>query len=158
MFSFTDDEAYDGPKNDPRTVPHEKGMDGIKIWEISPCPALLPLNPMHHSPGGADHVERTIKEGNVMTMGPKPIVIGRATDFAHRTASRHSAEMGKFPDIAIIQHESDVMQVAHHYFEDGIMHFTRRINKCISLGCANGEVAPSCAGRPCRTLPSSTSC
>ena len=37
---------------------------------------------------------------------------------------------------------SDVMQVAHHFFENGIAHFTRRINKCISLGCANGEVAP----------------
>ena len=36
----------------------------------------------------------------------------------------------------------DVMQVAHHFFENGIAHFTRRINKCISLGCANGEVAP----------------
>ena len=36
----------------------------------------------------------------------------------------------------------DVMQVAEHYFENGITHFTRRINKCISLGCANGEVAP----------------
>lgn len=36
----------------------------------------------------------------------------------------------------------DVMQVAHHYFENGIAHFTRRINKCISIGCANGEVAP----------------
>lgn len=34
------------------------------------------------------------------------------------------------------------MQVAHHFFENGIAHFTRRINKCISLGCANGEVAP----------------
>ncbi|KAG6830498.1 hypothetical protein H0H87_007855 [Tephrocybe sp. NHM501043] len=51
-------------------------------------------------------------------------------------------EMGESPDVAIIQHESDVMQVAHHYFENGITHFTRRINKCISLGCANGEVAP----------------
>lgn len=37
---------------------------------------------------------------------------------------------------------TDVMQVAHHYFENGITHFTRRINKCISYGCANGEVAP----------------
>ena len=34
------------------------------------------------------------------------------------------------------------MQVAHHYFENGIAYFTRRINKCISMGCANGEVAP----------------
>jgi cellulose synthase/poly-beta-1,6-N-acetylglucosamine synthase-like glycosyltransferase len=70
--------------------------------------------------------------------------------------------MGESPDLAIIQHESgevtpdfisnllhayasrhlDVMQVANHYFENGIAHFTRRINKCISYGCANGEVAP----------------
>jgi hypothetical protein len=34
------------------------------------------------------------------------------------------------------------MQVAHHYFENGITHFTRRINKAISMSCANGEVAP----------------
>ena len=34
------------------------------------------------------------------------------------------------------------MQVAHHYFENGIAHFTRRINKAISMGTANGDVAP----------------
>ncbi|THV01495.1 hypothetical protein K435DRAFT_655221 [Dendrothele bispora CBS 962.96] len=51
-------------------------------------------------------------------------------------------ELHECPDVAIIQHESDVMQVAHHYFENGIAHFTRRINRCISMGCANGEVAP----------------
>ncbi|KAL4071885.1 glycosyl transferase family group 2-domain-containing protein [Scleroderma citrinum] len=51
-------------------------------------------------------------------------------------------ELVECPEVAIIQHESDVMQVAHHYFENGIAHFTRRINKCISIGCANGEVAP----------------
>ncbi|PCH34589.1 hypothetical protein WOLCODRAFT_106236 [Wolfiporia cocos MD-104 SS10] len=51
-------------------------------------------------------------------------------------------ELFECPEVAIIQHESDVMQVAHHYFENGIAHFTRRINKCISMGCANGEVAP----------------
>jgi hypothetical protein len=28
----------------------------------------------------------------------------------------------------------DVLQVAHHYFENGIAYFTRRINKAISLG------------------------
>jgi hypothetical protein len=57
-----------------------------------------------------------------------------------RDAARELAES---PEVGIIQHESDVMQVAHHYFENGIAHFTRRINKCISIGCANGEVAPS---------------
>jgi hypothetical protein len=42
-------------------------------------------------------------------------------------------EMAECPTVAIIQHESDVMQVAHHYFENGIAYFTRRINKCISM-------------------------
>ncbi|KAF8954800.1 glycosyl transferase family group 2-domain-containing protein [Flammula alnicola] len=51
-------------------------------------------------------------------------------------------EMGASPTVAIIQHESDVMQVAHHYFENGIAYFTKRINRCISISCANGEVAP----------------
>ncbi|RPD65196.1 hypothetical protein L226DRAFT_456355 [Lentinus tigrinus ALCF2SS1-7] len=51
-------------------------------------------------------------------------------------------EMAECPTVAIIQHESDVMQVAHHYFENGIAYFTRRINRCISFSCANGEVAP----------------
>ncbi|PBK61701.1 hypothetical protein ARMSODRAFT_1025432 [Armillaria solidipes] len=51
-------------------------------------------------------------------------------------------EMAACPNVAIIQHESDVMQVANHYFENGIAFFTRRINRCISMGCANGEVAP----------------
>ncbi|KAF6752647.1 glycosyl transferase family group 2-domain-containing protein [Ephemerocybe angulata] len=56
-----------------------------------------------------------------------------------RDAARELAEC---PDVAVIQHESDVMQVANHYFENGIAYFTKRINRCISIGCANGEVAP----------------
>ncbi|KAJ7472250.1 glycosyl transferase family group 2-domain-containing protein [Mycena galericulata] len=51
-------------------------------------------------------------------------------------------ELNECPTVAILQHESDVMQVAHHYFENGISYFTRRINRCISMACANGEVAP----------------
>ncbi|KAJ7040766.1 glycosyl transferase family group 2-domain-containing protein [Mycena alexandri] len=51
-------------------------------------------------------------------------------------------ELTECPTVAILQHESDVMQVAHHYFENGISYFTRRINRCISMACANGEVAP----------------
>ncbi|KAJ7704828.1 glycosyl transferase family group 2-domain-containing protein [Mycena rosella] len=51
-------------------------------------------------------------------------------------------ELAQCPDVAIIRHESDAMQIAHHYFEIGIAHFTQRVNKCISMGCANGEVAP----------------
>ncbi|KAF8443806.1 glycosyl transferase family group 2-domain-containing protein [Boletus edulis BED1] len=61
-----------------------------------------------------------------------------------RDAAREFAELSS-QELAVLQHESDVpdvMQVAHHYFENGIAFFTRRINKCISMACANGEVAP----------------
>jgi hypothetical protein len=51
-------------------------------------------------------------------------------------------ELEECPEVAIIQHESDVMQVAHNYFENGIAHFSRRVNRCVSMACANGEVAP----------------
>lgn len=44
--------------------------------------------------------------------------------------------------LGVLTEAPDVMQVAHHYFENGIAFFTRRINKCISMACANGEVAP----------------
>jgi len=37
---------------------------------------------------------------------------------------------------------TDVIQVAHHFLKNGIAHFTRHINTCISLACGNGEVAP----------------
>ncbi|KAI6139462.1 hypothetical protein EDD17DRAFT_1671634 [Pisolithus thermaeus] len=37
-------------------------------------------------------------------------------------------ELTESPEVAIIQHKS-----AHHYFENGIAHFTRRINRAISL-------------------------
>lgn len=50
-----------------------------------------------------------------------------------------ASELDASPEIAIIQHESDVMMVIGHYFENGIAHFTRRINKAISFCCANGE-------------------
>lgn len=62
-------------------------------------------------------------------------------------------EMAECPNLAILQHESgecvscsgskvigahgeviaDVMQVAHHYFENGIAYFTRRVNRSISF-------------------------
>ena len=51
-------------------------------------------------------------------------------------------EMYASQDAAIIQHESDGLQAAHHYFANGITHFTRRISRCISLGCADREAAP----------------
>lgn len=52
------------------------------------------------------------------------------------------SEFEQCPDVAIIQHSSGVMQVAHHFFENGIAHFTRSIQLAISFCCANGAMGP----------------
>ncbi|KAL0568000.1 hypothetical protein V5O48_013993 [Marasmius crinis-equi] len=79
---------------------------------------------------------RSLRVGDVILIVDSDTIV---PEDCFRDAARELAEC---PEVAIIQHESDVMQVAHHFFENGIAHFTRRINKCISMGCANGEVAP----------------
>ncbi|KDR73818.1 hypothetical protein GALMADRAFT_251646 [Galerina marginata CBS 339.88] len=80
--------------------------------------------------------------GKSLRIGEMILIIDADTVVPEDCFRDAAREMYESPDCAIIQHESDVMQVANHYFENGITHFTRRINKCISLGCANGEVAP----------------
>lgn len=79
---------------------------------------------------------RSIRVGELILVVDSDTVV---PEDCFRDAAR---ELHACPDIRIIQHESDVMQVANHYFENGMAHFTRRINKSISLGCSNGEVAP----------------
>lgn len=59
------------------------------------------------------------------------------------------SEMVESPEVAIIQHASGVMQVAFHYFENGISHFTRSIQTAISYCCASGE-GESCS---CLSVP-----
>ncbi|KAF8623867.1 hypothetical protein AX17_007269 [Amanita inopinata Kibby_2008] len=82
------------------------------------------------------HNAKSIRVGETILLVDSDTIV---PEDCFRDAARELAEC---PDVGIIQHESDVMQVAHHYFENGIAHFTRRINKCISMGCANGEIAP----------------
>ncbi|KAH9896081.1 glycosyl transferase family group 2-domain-containing protein [Cubamyces lactineus] len=80
--------------------------------------------------------------GKSLRMGEIILIVDSDTIVPEDCLRDAARELAESPEVAIIQHESDVMQVAHHYFENGIAHFTRRINKCISMGCANGEVAP----------------
>ncbi|KAH9938819.1 glycosyl transferase family group 2-domain-containing protein [Epithele typhae] len=80
--------------------------------------------------------------GRSLRVGEVILIVDSDTIVPEDCLRDAARELAECPDVAIIQHESDVMQVAHHYFENGIAHFTRRINKCISMGCANGEVAP----------------
>jgi cellulose synthase/poly-beta-1,6-N-acetylglucosamine synthase-like glycosyltransferase len=78
---------------------------------------------------------RAIRMGEIILMVDSDTIV---PEDCFRDAAR---EMAESPEVAIIQHESDVLQVAHHYFENGIAYFTRRVNKSISFACANGEVA-----------------
>ncbi|KAF9264999.1 hypothetical protein L218DRAFT_986582 [Marasmius fiardii PR-910] len=80
--------------------------------------------------------------GKSLRMGDVILIVDSDTIVPEDCFRDAARELAECPEVAIIQHESDVMQVAHHFFENGIAHFTRRINKCISMGCANGEVAP----------------
>lgn len=80
--------------------------------------------------------------GKSIRMGEIILLVDSDTIVPEDCLRDAARELAESPEVAIIQHESDVMQVANHYFENGIAHFTRRINKCISLGCANGEIAP----------------
>ncbi|KAI9458089.1 glycosyl transferase family group 2-domain-containing protein [Russula earlei] len=82
------------------------------------------------------HNAKALRIGEVILIVDSDTIV---PEDCFRDAAR---ELSECPEVAIIQHDSDVMQVAHHYFENGIAHFTRRINKCISMACANGEVAP----------------
>ncbi|OBZ72967.1 hypothetical protein A0H81_07224 [Grifola frondosa] len=79
--------------------------------------------------------------GKSLRIGDLILIVDADTIVPEDCLRDAARELSESPEVAIIQHESDVMQVAHHYFENGIAHFTRRINKCISMGCANGEDA-----------------
>ena len=80
--------------------------------------------------------------GRSLRVGELILIVDSDTIVPEDCLRDAARELTECPEVAIIQHESDVMQVAHHYFENGITHFTRRINRCISMCCANGEVAP----------------
>lgn len=52
------------------------------------------------------------------------------------------SELEAFPEVAIIQFASGVMQVAHTYFENGITFFTNLVYIAIRFCVANGDSAP----------------
>lgn len=85
-----------------------------------------------------------------MRMGEIILLVDSDTEVPEDCFRDAARELAECPEVAIIQHESgkvtyaftwfgthlwiDVMQVAHHYFENAIAYFTRRINRCISIG------------------------
>ncbi|KAG2155256.1 glycosyl transferase family group 2-domain-containing protein [Suillus bovinus] len=100
----------------------------------------LAIEEMYNETGGK--WQPWASNGKSLRVGEIILIVDADTIVPEDCFRDAARELAESPDVGIIQHESDVMQVAHHYFENGIAHFTRRINKCISIGCANGEMAP----------------
>lgn len=81
------------------------------------------------------------ENGRALRVGEIILIVDSDTIVPEDCLRDAAREMAESPELGVIQHESDVMQVAHNYFENGIAHFTRRINHAISFAAANGEVA-----------------
>ena len=76
--------------------------------------------------------------GNIR-IGPIILIIDSDTRVPEDCFADAVSEMAESPEVAIIQHMSGVMQVAHHFFENGVAHFTKGIQHAISYVTASGE-------------------
>ncbi|PCH37090.1 hypothetical protein WOLCODRAFT_92261 [Wolfiporia cocos MD-104 SS10] len=119
------------------------GEDGEKPnddWEIEERALQMAIDEVYESSGR--RFRPWAANGRACRMGEIILIVDSDTIVPEDCLRDAAREMAESPEVGVIQHESDVMQVAHHYWENGIAYFTRRINKCISYTCANGEVAP----------------
>ncbi|KAK7469308.1 hypothetical protein VKT23_003792 [Stygiomarasmius scandens] len=80
--------------------------------------------------------------GKAIRLGEIILLVDSDTNIPEDCLRDAAREMSESPTVAIIQHESDILKVAHHYFEDAMAYLTRRITRTISMACANGEVPP----------------
>ncbi|KAL0953507.1 hypothetical protein HGRIS_004733 [Hohenbuehelia grisea] len=88
------------------------------------------------------HGEAWAAGGRALRVGEIILLVDSDTQVPEDCLRDASRELALCGEVAIIQHESDAMQVAHHYFENAIAYFTRRVNQSITMACANGEIAP----------------
>lgn len=77
-----------------------------------------------------------------MSRGEIILIVDSDTRFPVDCFMDASQEMSECPHVAIIQHSSGVMQVAHHFFENAMAFFTDLIQIGISMAVAGGDVAP----------------
>ncbi|KAG2059448.1 hypothetical protein BDR06DRAFT_1003558 [Suillus hirtellus] len=130
-----------GVTGSPRTItPEPPTLAGTHIEDIEERALQLAMEEVFqitgHRPWAAN--ARACRIGSIILLVDADTIVPAD---CFRDAAREFAE-DEGAEVGVLQHESDVLQVAHHYFENAIAFFTRRINKCISMMCANGEVAP----------------
>ncbi|THV00850.1 hypothetical protein K435DRAFT_776315 [Dendrothele bispora CBS 962.96] len=80
--------------------------------------------------------------GKAIRLGEIILLVDSDTNIPEDCLRDAAREMYESPTVAIIQHESDILKVAHHYFENAMAYLTRRITRTISMSCANGEIPP----------------
>ncbi|KAJ4248395.1 hypothetical protein NW762_012732 [Fusarium torreyae] len=83
----------------------------------------------------------TWAEGNIR-MGEVILLIDCDTRLPEDCLLYGALEMYESPEVAILQHGSGVMQVAHNIFENGITYFTNIVYTAIKYGVGTGDVAP----------------
>ncbi|QSZ28760.1 hypothetical protein DSL72_003265 [Monilinia vaccinii-corymbosi] len=84
---------------------------------------------------------RTMAGGNVR-IGDIILIIDSDTRVPEDCLLLGALEMHESPEVAILQHASGVMQVAHNPFENGITYFTNLIYMSITFAVGNGDCAP----------------
>ncbi|KAH6975841.1 glycosyl transferase family group 2-domain-containing protein [Ilyonectria destructans] len=84
---------------------------------------------------------KTWAEGNIR-MGEIILIIDCDTRVPIDSLLYGALEMHESPEVAILQHGSGVMQVAHNIFENGITYFTNIVYTAIKYGVGTGDVAP----------------
>ena len=84
---------------------------------------------------------RSWAQGNIR-IGEVILLIDSDTRVPEDCLLDASLELSQCPEVAIIQHLSGVLQVANHFFENGMKFFTDTLQIGISLMVSNGDVAP----------------
>ncbi|PMD58223.1 uncharacterized protein K444DRAFT_592129 [Hyaloscypha bicolor E] len=83
---------------------------------------------------------KTWAEGNIR-LGEFILLLDCDTKVPVDCLQYGALEMFESPDVAIIQHASGVMQVAHNLFENGITYLTNMIYQSISYAVGSGDLA-----------------
>ena len=80
-------------------------------------------------------------DGNIR-IGDYILLIDSDTEVPADCLLDAASEMEQSPEVGIMQFSSGVLQVAHHFFENGITFFTNLIYTAIKYTVSNGDVAP----------------
>lgn len=80
--------------------------------------------------------------GGDIRIGDVILIIDSDTRVPQDSLLYGALEMHESPEVALIQHASGILQVAHNVFENGITYFTNLIYTSIQFAVGSGDCAP----------------